>query len=348
MDIKRIAVIGGYADRGVLAGGGSALVYPVGGNAVPNIRPTSWPGPIMYYPSSPVVELRKLMPQAAITFDNGFDQNNAVRLARSSEVVVVFATQWAGESFDVPLHLDGQQDQLIAAVASANPKTIVVLETGGPVLMPWSGRVAAIIEAWYPGTAGGAALANILSGRVNPSGRLPVTFPQSLEQLPHPNAPTAGDVRYTEGAAVGYKWFDAKSHEPLFAFGHGLSYTTFAFAKLNAAASKDSITASFEVQNTGSQIGMAVSQLYVSADGWEAPKRLAGWQKNALSPGMTKTVTCTIDPRVLAMFDSTTNTWKIAAGNYRVMLGSSSRQIHETTTVRLKAFTLPVGWRPEK
>jgi beta-glucosidase len=288
------------------------------------------------------------MPQAAINFDNGFDQNNAVQLARASDVVIVFATQWAGESFDVPLHLDGQQDQLIAAVTSANPKTIVVLETGGPVLMPWSGQVAAILEAWYPGTAGGAALANILSGKVTPSGHLPVTFPQSLEQLPHPNAPTAGDLRYTEGATVGYKWFDTKSHEPLFAFGHGLSYTTFAYSKLNAAASKESITASFAVQNTGSKNGMAVPQLYVSADGWEAPKRLAGWQKTALSPGMTKTVTYTIDPRVLATFDTTTNTWKIAAGRYRVMLGSSSREIHQTITVQLKAFTLPVGWRPEK
>jgi beta-glucosidase len=346
--VKRIAVIGGYADKGVLAGGGSALVYPIGGNAVPNILPTSWPGPVMYYPSSPVAELGKLLPQATISFDKGFDQNGAVSLARGSDVVIVFGTQWAGESFDVPLHLDGQQDQLIAAVASANPKTIVVLETGGPVLMPWSGQVAAIVEAWYPGTAGGAALANILTGRINPSGHLPVTFPQSLEQLPHPSAPTSGDVRYTEGAAVGYKWFDAKGHEPLFAFGHGLSYTTFSYAKLNAATSKNSITASFEVQNTGAQIGMAVPQLYVSADGWEAPKRLAGWQKMSLAPGTAMTVTLTLDPRVLAMFDTATNTWKIGAGNYRVMLGASSREIHETITVQLRAMTLPVGWRPEK
>jgi beta-glucosidase len=155
-------------------------------------------------------------------------------------------------------------------------------------------------------------------------------------------------VRYTEDAAVGYKWFDAQGHEPLFEFGRGLSYTTFAYTKLTAAASKESITASFEVQNTGSQMGMAVPQLYVSADGWEAPKRLAGWQKTELLPGAAKTLTYTFDPRVFAMFDTTTNTWKIAAGSYRVMLGSSSRQIHETTTVQLRAITLPVGWRPEK
>jgi beta-glucosidase len=347
-DTKRIAVIGGYADKGVLAGGGSSLVYPIGGNAVPNILPTSWPGPIMYYPSSPVAEMRKLAPQAAITFDNGFDQNGAVLLARNSDVVILFATQWAGEAFDVALHVDGQQEQLIAAVASANPKTIVVLETGGPVLMPWSNQVAGILEAWYPGTAGGAAIANLLFGKVNPSGHLPVTFPQGLEQLPHPSAPASGDVSYTEGAAVGYKWFDAKGHEPLFAFGHGLAYTTFAFSKLVATASKNSIAVNFEVRNTGARMGMGVPQVYVGGDGWEAPKRLAGWQKIALAPGATTTLTLTVDPRVFAMFDVTSNTWKISAGTYQVMLGSSARQILETVTVQLRAMTLPAGWHPDK
>jgi beta-glucosidase len=347
LDTKRIAVIGGYADKGVLAGGGSSLVYPIGGNAVPNILPTSWPGPIMYYPSSPVAEMRKLAPQATITFDNGFDQNGAVRLARNSDVVIIFATQWAGEAFDVAMHLDGQQEQLIAAVASANPKTVVVLETGGPVLMPWSNQVAGILEAWYPGTAGGTAIANLLFGKANPSGHLPVTFPQSLEQLPHPSAPASGDVRYTEGAAVGYKWFDAKGYEPLFAFGHGLSYTTFAFSKLAATASAGSIAVNFLVRNTGTRMGMGVPQVYVGGDGWEASQRLAGWQKVALAPGATTTLTLTVDPRVIAMFDVTTNTWKISAGTYRVMLGSSARQIDETVTVQLPAMTLPAGWHPQ-
>jgi len=344
-ETKRIAIIGGHADQGVLAGGGSSLVYPLGGNAVPNILPASWPGPVMYYPSSPVAAIHKLAPQATITFDPGFDQNGAVQVARNNDVVIVFATQWAGESFDVPLHLDGQQDQLIAAVATANPKTIVVLETGGPVLMSWENQVAGILEAWYPGTAGGAAIANLLFGQANPSGHLPATFPRSLEQLPRPSAPTSGEVHYSEGAAVGYRWFDAKNLEPLFAFGHGLSYTTFAYSNLSTTAAKELVTVNFQVKNTGARAGMAVPQVYVGGSGWEAPKRLGAWQKVMVEPGATKSISLTVDPRLLAMFDVTDNAWKIAAGNYRVMLGSSAKEIHETIAVQLQAATLPAGWR---
>jgi beta-glucosidase len=271
-----------------------------------------------------------------------------VQLARGSDIVIVFATRWEGEAFDVAMNLDGQQDQLIAAVASANPKTIVVLETGGPVLMPWAHQVAGILQAWYPGTSGGAAIANLLLGKVNPSGHLPATIPRSIEQLPHPNAPTSGEVNYAEGAAIGYRWFDAKGHDPLFAFGHGLSYTTFEFSKLKASSSNGSVAVNFTVRNAGARAGMAVPQVYVGGDGWEAPKRLGGWQKVALQPNETKTVTLLIDPRLLAMFDATTNSWKIAAGTYRVMLASSAKDIHETTKVQLRAATLPVGWRPEK
>jgi beta-glucosidase len=346
-DVKRIGVIGGYADRGVLAGGGSSLVYPIGGNAVPNIFPTSWPGPVMYYPSSPVDEIRRLAPNAAVTYNHGLDQNGAVSLARASDVVIIFATQWAGEAFDVSMNLDGAQDQLIAAVATANPKTIVVLETGAPILMPWSNQVAGIFEVWYPGTSGGAAIANLLFGKANPSGHLPATFPRTLDQLPHPNAPTSGEVHYAEGAVVGYKWFDAKGHEPLFAFGHGLSYTSFTYSNLTAAPTKESISVSFSIRNSGARSGMAVPQVYVGGDGWESPKRLGGWQKVALEPGDANTITLTIDPRLLAKFDAASNTWKIAAGTYRVMLGSSSREIHETATVSLKAGELPAGWRPQ-
>ncbi len=345
-EIKRIAVIGGYADKGVLAGGGSSLVYPIGGNAVPGIAPTSWPGPVMYYPSSPLAEIRKLAPAATVTFANGFDQNGAVRLARNSDVVIVFATQWAGEAFDVTMNLDGQQDQLIAAVASANPKTIVVLQTGAPILLPWADHVAAILEMWYPGTAGGEAIANLLFGKANPSGHLPATFPRSLTQLPRPNAPASGEVRYTEGAAVGYRWFDVKGHEPLFAFGHGLSYTTFAFSALTASSNKHSVSVSLSARNTGARAGMTVPQIYVAGEHWEAPKRLGGWQKVSLDPGASKAVTIPIDPRLLATFDASSNTWRIAAGTYRIMLGSSARDIHDTVSITLKAQSLPAGWRP--
>src|SRR5690606_26170927 len=135
--VRRIAVIGGHADKGVLSGGGSSQVYPEGTNAVPGLEPTSWPGPVVYYPSAPLSELRKLLPDARIDFADGSDPAAAARLAAGAEVAIVFATQWASESIDVEMKLDGEQDALIAAVAAANPRTAVVLQTGGPVLMPW-------------------------------------------------------------------------------------------------------------------------------------------------------------------------------------------------------------------
>ncbi|RZM30626.1 MAG: glycoside hydrolase family 3 protein, partial [Sphingomonas sp.] len=248
---KRIAIIGGHADKGVLAGGGSSLVYPVGGNAVPGITPVYWPGPVMYYPSSPMEEIKRQAPGADVRFADGNDPAAAAALARDSDVVIVFATQWAGESFDVPMALDGKQDALIDAVGAANRNTVVVLETGGPVAMPWLDKVGAVLEAWYPGTAGGAAIANVLTGKVNPSGRLPVTFPRGVDQLPNPAVPHSGDVVYREGAAIGYKWFDAKAIKPLFPFGYGLSYTQFAGSGLKADVANGAITARFQMRNTG-------------------------------------------------------------------------------------------------
>src|SRR5438067_61801 len=220
--VRSIVVIGGHADKGVLAGSGSSLVYPRGGNAVPGLEPTKWPGPVMYYPSSPLDELRRLMPQARISFVDGSDPAAAAGAARAADVAIVFATQWSGEGFDVKMALDGNQDAVIDAVAQANPRTAVVLETNAGVAMPWAARVPAIIEAWYPGRAGGKAIANVLTGKVNPSGHLPVTFYQSEAQLPRPVRPGGTSetdtftLPYTEGAAVGYKWVDAKNLEPLF------------------------------------------------------------------------------------------------------------------------------------
>jgi beta-glucosidase len=186
---KRIAVIGGHADKGVISGGGSSQVYPEGENAVPGLGPKGFPGPTVYYPSSPLEELKKLLPAAQIEFASGDDPAAAAALAKDADLAIVFGTQWAAEAIDVPLHLDGAQDALIDAVAAANRNTVVVLETGGPVLTPWAERVPAILEAWYPGRMGGAAIANVLTGKVNPSGHLPMTFPKSLDQLPFPGEP---------------------------------------------------------------------------------------------------------------------------------------------------------------
>ncbi|WP_260583536.1 glycoside hydrolase family 3 C-terminal domain-containing protein [Sphingopyxis sp. PET50] len=312
---RRIAVIGGHADKGILAGGGSSLVHPVGGNAVPGTGPEVWPGPVIYYPSSPLAEIRKLAPDAEVRFASGDDPREAADLAKDSDIVLVFATQWAGESFDVELALDGKQDALITAVAAANPRTAVILETGGPVLMPWVDRVDAVLAAWYPGTEGGAAIANLLFGKVNPSGRLPATFPKSLTQLPHPGPPGTGDVVYGEGAAVGYHWYDAKGHTPLFAFGHGLSYTRFELSGLEAEPAGASIAVRFRVRNAGDRAGAAVPQVYVGCPGWEAPKRLGGWRKVGLEAGAEEAVSLTIDPRLLATFDTAAHAWKIALGD---------------------------------
>ena len=347
---RRIAVIGGHADKGVLAGGGSSLVYPIGSNAVPGLTPTAWPGPILYYPSSPLEAIRRQAPGATIVYADGSDAQAAAALARSSDVAIVFGTQWAGESFDVALALDGAQDALIDTVAAANPRTVVVLETGGPVLMPWVGKVGAVLETWYPGTEGGAAIGNLLFGVANPSGHLPATFPRSLDQLPRPAAPNIGDTRYTEGAAVGYKWYDRSQSDPLFAFGHGLSYTDFVFSGLSAGASGNRITARFTVRNIGARAGMAVPQLYASsmANDWEAPRRLAGWRKLSVARGSTQTATVEIDPRLFATWDEGTHGWRIAAGRYRLTLAKSAGALGESVVITLPSLHFAAGWHPSK
>ncbi|WP_426011620.1 glycoside hydrolase family 3 C-terminal domain-containing protein [Caulobacter sp. DWR2-3-1b2] len=350
---KKIAVIGGHADVGVLSGGGSSQVYPIGGRAVTGEGPASWPGPMIYFPSSPLKGLKARLPGAEIRYADGKDLAAAAKLAADSDVVLVFATQWNGESFDSPLTLENNQDALIDAVASANTRTVVVLETGGPVLMPWLPKVGGVVEAWYPGSAGGEAIARVLTGEVDASGRLPVTFPAALAQLPRPvldGDPKKPDdsfpVDYTiEGAAVGYKWFDKQGHQPLFAFGHGLSYTSFAYDNLKATSKDGVVTVSFDVKNTGPRAGKAVPQVYVSpkAGGWEAPQRLAAFSKVDLAPGATTSVTLAVDPRLLATWDSKAHGWSVAAGDYTVTLGASSRDTAAKVDVAVAVAAIPVG-----
>jgi beta-glucosidase len=353
--VRRIAVIGSHADRGVLSGGGSSQVYPVGGNAVPGLAPTSWPGPVVYYPSSPLRAIQAQAPNATVTFNDGSDPEAAARLAAESDVALVFVNQWTTESIDTSLTLPDNQDALVEAVARANPRTVAVLQTGGPVLMPWAERVAGILEVWYTGTAGGEAIANLLFGRVNPSGHLPITFPRDESQLPRPRLDGVGFTRtqpftisYFEGARVGYRWYDVNQLEPLFPFGHGLSYTDFDYDRLRAGLQGEELVVSFRIENDGRLGGRDVPQIYVSpvAGGWEAPKRLAGFRSVELEPDAETVVTLTLDPRLLAVFDSARSEWVIAAGEYRVMLGESSRDIEETVTVTLPERRLPVGWRP--
>ncbi|HEV2866382.1 MAG TPA: glycoside hydrolase family 3 C-terminal domain-containing protein, partial [Allosphingosinicella sp.] len=294
-------------------------------------------------------------PNATVTFADGRDPEAAARLAADSDVAIVFVTQWTSESIDAPLTLTDNQDALVEAVAGANRRTVAVLETGGPVLMPWAERVGAILEAWYPGTSGGEAIANLLFGRVNPSGHLPITFPRDESQLPRPRLDGVGltesqpfTVNYSEGARVGYRWYDANDLAPLFPFGHGLSYTDFDYGRLRVGLEGEDLAVSFRIRNDGRLRGRDVAQVYVSpvGGGWEAPKRLAGFQSVELDAGEETTVALTLDPRLLAVYDSAAGQWRIAAGEYRVMLGQSAREIEETVTVTLPERRLPAGWRP--
>jgi beta-glucosidase len=351
---KSVAVIGSFADVGVLAGGGSSVVTPVGGNAVAGLQPEQWPGPMMWHPSSPLKALRALLPRSAIAYQSGFDIAGAASAAAASEVAIVFVHQWAGEDLDVPLGLKGNQDELVKAVAAANPNTVVVVESGGAVLMPWAGKVKAILQAWYPGTAGGAAIARVLTGAVNPSGRLPISFPASEAQLVRAQIDGKGKldrepftVRYTEGAAVGYKWHELKGLTPLFAFGHGLGYSSFGYA--NAAASPVAggrgVRVRFTIRNQGQVAGREVGQVYVAAPNgaWEAPRRLGGFVKVGLKPGESREVAVDIDPRLLASFDEATREWVVAAGAYRVDVAHASDDVRASVVVTLPASRFPAA-----
>jgi beta-glucosidase len=336
---KRILVVGGHADVGVLSGGGSSQVMPVGGPAL-SIKMPGTGGMAMfrtaiYDPSSPLKAIRAAAPGAQVDYVDGTDPKAAADAARGADIVVLFATQWQMEGYDAPnLSLPDGQDGLIAAVAAANPHTIVVLETGNPVLMPWLDKVPAVLEAWYPGARGGEAIAAILFGDVNPSGRLPISFPASEAQLPRPTIPGAGldektpfAVDYPEGAEVGYRGFEARGQKPLFPFGYGLSYTRFAYSDLKVGGSRTPVV-SFKVRNIGDRTGMEVAQVYsASLPSMGATRRLIGWKKVELKPGESRVVTIQSAPRTIARFDGTTHAWKLIGGWYSVLVGGSSNDL---------------------
>jgi beta-glucosidase len=337
--VKTVAVIGGNADKGVMAGGGSSDVTPVGGAIRINDR--------TFMPSAPLTELKRELPRAQISFDAGTDLASAAALATKSDVAVVFVAQYDSEGSDGSLELEGNQDALVAAVAKANSKTVVVVESGGAIFMPWASQVPAILEAFYPGIRGGAAIARILTGKVNPSGHLPISFPASPDQLAHPvlagqGMPneTPAQVTYDEGAAIGYKWYDAKGYRPLFAFGRGLSYTHFSLGNLSAKPAGRGIRLSFTIRNVGKRLGKGVAQVYVTPSdwekaGWEAPKRLGNFAKVELKPGQSKRVQLTVDPRLLSVYEAAGNNWHIKAGDYRLLLGDESDAQMQSTTVVL-------------
>jgi beta-glucosidase len=346
-DVKRIAVIGGFSHLGMVSGGGgSSLVDPVGGfaldiplggvNYLAGMRRLAITGP------SPVAELRKQFPKAEILTEPGESPVDAAALARRADVAVVFAWKAESEGHDHgDLSLPWGQRQIIEAVIAANPNTVVVLQTGNAVEMPWKDQARGIVQAWYSGNVGGRAIADVLSGRVNPSGRLPITFYTGVDQTPHPELPGFGTpintptvIRYHEGAEVGYRWLAHTGAKPSYSFGHGLSYTSFAYSDLKVSGG-ETITASFTVANTGQRDGADVPQLYLTDAPGEKRMRLLGFERVELRPGESRQVTLTADPRLLARFDGGANQWRIAEGAHAVALGRSATDLVLTGSANL-------------
>ncbi|MBO0804407.1 MAG: glycoside hydrolase family 3 C-terminal domain-containing protein [Nocardiopsaceae bacterium] len=327
--VKSIAVIGDDASTSVQsAGGGSAsvtapsLVTPLQGITSRAGRGVT----VSYAPT---------------------DVPKAVAAARSSDVAVVFASDSESEGSDLSsINLPSAENKVISAVAAANPNTVVVLNTGSAVTMPWLGKVRGVLEAWYPGQEDGDAIAAVLFGDVDPSGHLPVTFPRSLADVPASTPAQwpgiAGKVRYSEGIDVGYRWYDAKGITPLFPFGYGLSYTRFAFSHLAvtpaATASHGTVTVSADVTNTGDRAGSDVAQAYVGdpAATGEPPEQLKGFTKVTLAPGQTRRVSFRLPvARALSYWDGSVGGWSVANGSYKVMVGDSSANLPLSGTVRV-------------
>jgi len=369
--IRTIAVIGAHSDVGMISGGGSAQVDPPGGNAIapPGKGSTHWQEQI-WFPTSPLKAIQARAPHATVKYDAGDDPAAAAAAAKGADVVIVFGYQWESEGMDLPslslpnYKLNGKdvdQNAVIAAVSAANPHTVVVLETGSPVTMPWVDKPAAILEAWYAGSDGANALGNILFGTVNPSGKLPNTFPKSEADLPHttvtqppafhfdgPVSPESWakglppfQVAYDEGLKVGYKWYDAEKKPVLFPFGYGLSYTTYKYSGLTAtpgATSADKVKVSFTLTNIGAREGAEITEVYAALpeSAQEPPKRLVGFSKVKLAAGAKQTVTIDIDPKYLSIFDEAKDAWSLIPGDYTIMVGGSSDKLPLKATINLK------------
>jgi beta-glucosidase len=280
---------------------------------------------------------RKELPDSSV--------QDAARLAAEADYAVVCigtTGDWETEGVDRwGLTLPGLQDELVQAVAQANPNTIVLLQTGGPVLMPWLNEVRSVVQGWFPGQEAGHAIADVLLGRAEPGGRLPQTFPARLEDDPtHPEHPDRqypgedGHVEYREGLYIGYRHYEAKHVTPLFPFGFGLSYTSFDYGNLrlssNALAPDEQLSVSVDVTNTGQRAGQAVVQLYVrdaQARVARPEKELKGFAKVELAPGETNTVTLMLDRASLAYWDDVQHAWVAEAGAFEALIGSSSQDI---------------------
>jgi beta-glucosidase len=364
--IHSIVVIGGHADVGVLAGGGSALTPPRHDfNPVTCLVATSTmiatgiPACATYYNSAPLAAIMAKAPNATVTYLDGSDANAAAAAAAAADVAIVFGTQFESEGADLsslslpnnttdPANQAYDQNALIAAVAASAKRSIVVLENGTAVTMPWIDNVHAVLDAWYPGMQGGAAIADVLFGTVNPSGKLPITFPMADTDQPQKEiSATNTNVVYSEGLQMGYRWYDAQNIQPLFPFGYGLSYTTFGYSGLSTSVDgSGNLTATLTVTNTGKVDGAEVVELYAAlppASG-EPPRRLIGWQKVQLAAGSAKQITINASAERLAIWDVTLGQWRIPAGAFTFYAASSSRDSGAlTSTQNLSGKVVPIS-----
>ena len=357
---QRIAVIGPGA--GVAGaeqfynGGGSGHVPEFGGK--PDVV-------------SPLqgIELRARSAGDTVLYADGSNQVDATLAAKAANVAVVFVGAQDSEGTDrSTLDLDSgncslvgctpqpvNQDSLISQVAAANPHTVVVLNTGGPVVMPWLDQVKGLFEAWYPGQQDGNAIAALLFGDVNPSAKLPETFPKSQQDIPtqtpqqYPGINDAQGVPhsvYSEGLLVGYRWYDAKGIAPLFPFGFGLSYTTFGYSRLSVAPSHAGAalaTASVEVTNQGPRSGADVAQLYIAdpPSTGEPPKQLKGFDRLTLNPGQSGSASFPIDERALSYWSTAVHDWRVAPGCYGILIGHDERDITQQAIIAVNGAACP-------
>ncbi|TMM35812.1 MAG: glycosyl hydrolase [Actinobacteria bacterium] len=331
--LRSIAVVGPFAGAAMSGGGGSSHVKPL-------------------YTVSPVDGIQsRVGPGVTVTYAPGGPdaaaQQAAVDAAKAADVAVVMVGDNEAEGRDRPsLALTDNQDALVAAVAAANPRTVVVLKSGAPVLMPWIDQVPAILEAWYPGEEDGNVVASLLFGDVNPSGKLPITFPRNPGDVPA-DTPSQypgvdGVATYSEGVFVGYRHYDAHDIAPLFPFGFGLSYTTFAMRQLRVDTDCSGATVTVQVTNTGGRTGAQVVQVYVGQPATVGvpvpPHQLGGFLKVTLRPGETRRVTIQVTPRAFAHWDVATHRFVVPDGTYQVLVGDSSRNLPLARMVRVRGI----------
>jgi beta-glucosidase len=332
--LKSIALIGPFAVKAMTGGGGSSHVIPL-------------------YAVDPLDGLRSHAGEkVAVNLNDGSDIPQAVSAASAADIAIVMVGDNEREGRDHLISLNGNQDQLVQAVAAANPHTVVVVKSGSAVLMPWADNVPAILEAWYPGEEDGNAVADVLFGDYNPSGKLPLTFPKNLADVPAGTAEQYPGVdkvaHYSEGIFVGYRHYDAKGIAPLFPFGHGLSYTSFAYKDLKISPANVSlngnndrtVSVDLNVSNTGSVAGAEVVQLYLgmpsTSDVPQPPQQLKGFQKITLKPRQKAHVHLVLDARAFSYWDVKRHGWAVVPGDYKIMVGSSSRDIRLQGEAKIK------------